>query len=195
MMRFFVNGFLVVADEGVIASELVKLPAGYRGLGWPWPLDDFDERKLGVEWHPYYPEVATCWKETLEFWKQCIQRGISARLLLVKTTQTCPLVFVPKVGWRFLGYDFACPGGGWHSAIWDLWLYWKDKHLEVLRAFRVWMARLNSNGLFSRAKDAFAFLEFYESLGREYDAYIERNIDHVVVGLWELEKDPLSSSL
>ena len=57
------------------------------------------------------------------------------------------------------------------------------------------MARLNSNGLFSRAKDAFAFLEFYESLGREYDAYIERNIDHVVVGLWELEKDPLSSSL
>ena len=105
----------------------------------PWPSQSAISRrkfyKLGVEWHPYYPEVATCWKETLEYWKQCIQRGISARLLLVKTTQTCPLVIVPKVRWRFLGFDIACPGGGWHSAIWDLWLYWKDKHLEVLRGF------------------------------------------------------------
>ena len=49
-----------------------------------------------------------------------------------------------------------------------------DKHLEVLGAFRGWMARLYSNGLFSRANDAFAFLEFYECLGREFDAYIER---------------------
>jgi len=197
MVRFFVNGFLVVSDEGVVADELMKLPVGYRGLGWPWPLDDFDERELGVEWHPCCPEVAINWEGTLEYWKQCIQQGIPARLLLVKTIQPYPQVAVPRVRWRFLGYDIASPGGGWHSAIWDLWLRWEytDTPSEILCIFRAWMTRLNSNGLFSRAKDAFAFWEFYENLGEEYNAYIERSIDHVVIGLWELEKVSVSPSL
>ena len=191
MVRFFINGFLVVSDEGIVAGEPVKLPAGYRGLGWPWPLDDFDEHELGVEWHPYFPEVAIDWERTLKYWKLCIQRRIPARLLLVKTTQPYPRVATPRVRWSFLGYDIACPGGGWHSVIWDLWV----EHPKVLPIFQPWMTRLNSNGLFSRTKDAFAFLEFYESLGKEYDAYIERSIDHVVVGLWELEEVSFSLSL
>lgn len=45
---------------------------------------------------------------------------------------------------------------------------------------------MNSNGLFNRAKDAFGFLMFYESLPEEYDIYIERRIDYTIVGLWEL---------
>jgi hypothetical protein len=196
MVRFFVNGFLVVSDEEFVAGELMKLPAGYRGLGWPWPVDDFDERKLRVERHPCHPEVATNWERALEYWKQCIRQGIPARLLLVKTVQPYPQVAIPRVKWRFLGYDIACPGGGWHSVIWDLWLCWEeDKYPEALQAFQPWKTRLNPNGLFNRVKDAFEFLKFYENLSRDYDTYIERSIDHVIIGLWELEKDVVSLPL
>lgn len=186
MLRFFVNGFLVVADLITIAggSETWSLPKGYRGLGFPWPLGNFDERRLRINKHhcPVCPEVATEWNGVFEYWQQSLQQGIPARLLLIKTPSSHPKVVPPpETKWKFLGYDIACPGGSWDSAIFNIL-----SEESPLLTFKLWTVHLNSNGLFNRAKDAFEFLMFYESLPEEYDTYIERGVEHTIVGLWEL---------
>jgi len=186
MLQFFVNDFLVVADLMTIVgeSEPWSLPKGYRGLGFPWPLENFDERKLRMNKHhcPICLEVAIEWSGVFEYWRQSLQQGIPARLLLIKTLSPHPrAVLPPKTKWKFLGYDIACPGGFWDSAIFNI-LAAKSP----LMTFKSWTTHLNSNGLFNRAKDAFEFLMFYESLPEEYDIYIERRIDYTIVGLWEL---------
>jgi len=182
--RFFVNGF-VVADDSIY-----NLPNGYRGVGFAWPIEGFDKRKLGVEWHPFYPEVATDWEGVLNYLYLCYEQRISVRLFLVKTIYPYPRVNIKeKTKWKFIGYDVACPGGSWHSAVADIMFL---SHLEI---FREWVLRLNSNGLFNRRKDTFEFLEFYNSLSEEFDAIIERGVDHTVVGLWEYLEDLSSNRL
>jgi len=149
--HFLPNGYLVAAP---CWEELADVYQGIDDDQWPIESDDNLRKflnRLGAPQALEGVEVATLWDETYAYWKRCLARGWKARLLLVSTCYTHPIVVPPKEGWKQLGYDVAEPMGQ-HSVL---------RH-EVITGTAPqlghWRSHLNAAGLFEDLETAEAFL-------------------------------------
>lgn len=150
---FWPNGFLVVADAPGYESE------GYNGVyGIDWPLQDFDgfqlQEDLGIPSSRGTIWVATKWDATYQYWRLCTSRNIKARLLLVETEISYPVVrLLPSVIWDLMGYDVAFMTGDFYSAI------QQELIGQTASSLRHWKDKLNKHRLFDDADAAYAFLQ------------------------------------
>lgn len=142
------NGFLVV--QSLLDGQV------YQGVsGYIWPLNDTSYKHLGISYKIRNSvEVATDWIATYRYWRNCRDKNINARLLLLETVIAHPKIDFPlSASWEYIGYDLSYVEGDFYSAI-------DQEILKKNSPFQDWQKKINTTGLFTTYKDASDFLKF-----------------------------------
>jgi hypothetical protein len=180
MLRFNVNG--------IIVQKLQE--AEYQGIdGENWYLNYLD----GDDYYKDYfdKHIDSNWRnqQSLDccndigyieaYGRKSRQIGVPFRLLLCATPKSCPLFLRDDtmLG-KFIGYDYAYPGGSYYSCI---------KNDIVLRRIAGLLdMRLNEYGLIADERAMLDFINKRQQLTAQYPESMFEVGDFVIYKLWKL---------
>lgn len=124
-MKFYDNGFLVKELEPAFADRYIGVETGEWSLIYnddpnlAWVVKYVDDN-IALSWdNPDNVDVCTDFEFIKSYYAACRAEGLNVEVLYCQTTSRYPKCSVSnmELKMKFIGYDYAYPGGSYYSAV------------------------------------------------------------------------------